>query len=88
MIEFKEDSSDVQDQLALYFGENSNEFKQLGKDLIELCTSEGISKGTMVRVITQMIKDDLIDSIPDPNNKSKRNYIWSHQEEGIDYEPE
>lgn len=36
MIEFKEDSSDIQDELALYFSENSNEFKQLGKDLIEL----------------------------------------------------
>ena len=56
------------------------------KELLDLLQSDGISQRTALRAIKQMKSDSIIDSVADPANKAKRNYVWLGQKEDDIYE--
>jgi len=46
------------------------------QELIDSLQAEGVSQRTVGRAIKQLQEDKMLDAIPDPNNKSKRFYVW------------
>lgn len=51
---------------------------QIGRsDLINLLQGQGISKGTSERAFKKMRDNDLIKSVPNEENKSKKDYVWN-----------
>jgi len=56
------------------------------QELLDICQAEGISQRTALRAIKQLSENNKIDSIPDPANKSKRNYMWMAEIETEDYD--
>lgn len=46
------------------------------QDLLDICQDKAISNRTAIRALKEMVDEGIIDSVPDANNKARRNYVW------------